>query len=264
MLTLLRVKKHQQLETLNCLKYQITGYEAEVINYLERLQHFLKNELRTLQSIIKQRLLDETYYSLEKNKKAPQVKDQSRIIQTALKHGIVDIIREYRYKFIKKSSKIFESISLQYDEIGKTDENIYGSFEYQSVFDDAFKQGFLTANNSALIHRISKVLKSASLSKLAKIDDEISNIIKEEFVYLEEQVKSKALNLSQLLLEEFFNSLKAPIDTFENTLQNSEKLLLGHIAFLKEDESSRYDRSKQLHERIKSIELHKKLDRLVF
>ncbi len=253
-LDLLKSKKTKQEETLKYLEYQIMGYEAEITNYLERLQHYLNNELQTLQSIIKQRLMDETFYSLETNKRTPKLSDQSRIIQTALKNGIVDIIREYRYKFIKKSSKIFETISLQYDEISASSENAYGSFEYESIFGEAFNKGFLTADNSTLINRISKVLKHATLSKLTKTDEEISAIIKEEFVYLQTQVKAKALNLSQTLLEEFIINLRAPIDFFQNNLDRNEKLLLNHIEFLKEDEASRNNKAIELYERIKIIE----------
>ncbi len=250
----LKAKKAKQEETLKYLQYQITGYEAEISNYLERLQHYLKNELKTLQTTIKQRLMDETFYSLETNKKTPKISDQTRIIQTALKNGIIDIIREYRYKFIKKSSKIFESISLQYDEISQTSENAYGSFEYENIFGDAFSKGFLTADSSTLVSRISKVLRSASLGKLTKTDEEMGEIIKEEFVYLQTQVKEKALTLSQTLLEEFFKNLRAPVDFFQNNLNHKEKLLLNHIEFIKEDEATRNNKAIELHKHIKTIE----------
>ncbi|QOY55270.1 dynamin family protein [Candidatus Sulfurimonas marisnigri] len=245
-LALLKVEKSKQEEASKRLKDQIAGYEAEASNYLQTLQNNLQNDLRELQNIIKQRLMDETLYCLEKEKKAPLISSISRIIQTALKHGLVDIIREYRYKFIKKTSKIFEVITLQYDEIEEIN---------QTPFDDAFKKGFLTANSETLIRRVSKVLVSASLSKLTNIDDEIATIIKDEFIYLQEQVKQKALNLSQTLLEEFFSSLREPLDTLNNRVTKNEELLQNHIAFINEDESTRNDKSKQLHERIKNIEL---------
>jgi len=254
-LSILKIKKNRQQETLERLKYQIEGYEAEASNYLERLQNFLENELIKLKTIIRQRIMDETRYSLEKDKQTPQIAAQTRIIESALKHGLVDILREYRYKFIKKSSKISQVITLQYDEIKQTDEDIYSDFNHQTIFDDAFKQGFLTANTATLIQRVSKVLKTVSLSKLDKTDDEIKKIIKEEFIYLETGIKDKALKLSRSLLEEFFTNLRKPINTIEKTLEQSESILENHMAFLKEDESSRSKKSIQLYERIKIVEL---------
>ncbi|QOY51373.1 dynamin family protein [Candidatus Sulfurimonas baltica] len=245
-LTLLKIEKSKQEEASKRLKDQIAGYEAEASNYLQTLQNQLQNELRELQNIMKQRLMDETLYTLEKDKKAPLVSSISRIIQTALKHGLVDIIREYRYKFIKKTSKIFEIITLQYDEIDKAQE---------PHFDDAFKKGFLTISNETLIRRISKVLGSASLTKLTKIDEEISTIIKDEFIYIQEQVQQKALNLSKTLLKEFFASLSEPLDTINDKVVKNEELLQNYILTIKEDENTKHEKSKQLYQRIKNIEL---------
>jgi len=250
----LKQKKDKQLGTLKNLKQQIAGYEVEVSTYVDGLQYFLTNELKTLQSIIKQRLMDDVYYSLEKNKKAPPLKDQTRIIQTALKHGIIDIIREYRYKFIQKSSKVLETINLQYDEINGTSDDAHEDFDHQSVFGDAFNQGFLTSNNSALIEKISKVVDGAKSSNLSKIGDSVVVIIKDEFVYLEQQVKAKALEVSKTLLNEFFISLKEPIKTIENKLDHDEKVLEEHISFLDQSEVSSHDRSIKLHDQIKKIE----------
>lgn len=251
----LKIKKSQHLETFERLKYQISSYEEEVKTYLGSLQHFLDNELIKLQNIIKQRLLDETRYSLEKENKAPQKNRLTTIIESALKHGLVDIIRDYRYKFIQKSTKIFETMTLQYDDIKEVDEKTYSSFNPQGIFTDAFSQGFLTTNNDTLILRVSKVVKHASINKLTKIDSEISTIIKEEFIHIQTLVKNKSLTLSETLLEEFFISLKEPIDLFESNLNHNEELLKNHALFLKEDEASRNDKSIQLRERIKSIEL---------
>jgi signal recognition particle receptor subunit beta len=250
----LKQKKEKQLGTLKNLKQQIAGYEVEVSTYVEGLQYFLTNELKTLQSIIKQRLMDEVYYSLEKNKKTPSLKDQTRIIQTALKHGIIDIIREYRYKFIQKSSKVLETINLQYDEIEGSTNDTHEEFDYQSVFGDAFNQGFLTSNNSALIDKIAKVVDGAKASNLTKIGNSVVAIIKDEFVYLEQQVKAKALEVSKALLDEFFISLKEPIKTIENKLDHDEKVLEEHISFLDQSEVSSHDRSIKLHDQIKKIE----------
>jgi hypothetical protein len=145
-------------------------------------------------------------------------------------------------------------VALQYDEISPDSQSSYGTFEHETLFGDSFNKGFLTADNSALISKVSKVLGTATLSKLTKVDDEISEIIKEEFVYLQNQVKEKALTLSQTLLEEFFKNLRAPIDFFQNTLEHNEALLLHHIEFLKEDELFKEKKAMELYERIKTIE----------
>ncbi len=42
---------------------------------------------------------------LKKTKKRPESSRIKTIVETAIKDGIVDVIRDYRYKFIKKKSK---------------------------------------------------------------------------------------------------------------------------------------------------------------
>lgn len=251
----LKIKKARQLEVFKLLKDQISGYEIELLNYIDKLQQFLDNELKKLQGVLKQRLVDETLYSLEKNKKTPHSSDQIRIIESALKHGLIDIIREYRHKFVKKSSKISEIITLQYDDIITTNEEVHGGFDHTAVFGDSFKNGFLTSNYEILIKKIAKLLSGASLNKLTKTDEELTLIIKDEFINIQEQLKNKALKLSQELLKEFINGLKEPMYTFEASLSKNEQLLQRHIQLLKEDETLKEKKSVQLFERINKIEL---------
>lgn len=254
-LNTLKNQKIKQESSLKLLTSQISGYEIELTNYIDTLQSFLDNELKSLQVIIKQRLMDETKYCLEKDKKAPLISSQSRIVETALKHGLIDIIREYRYKFIKKSSKISEIISLQFDEIKENDDDETNTnFDHKSIFDESFKRGFLTSNNSALLQRLTKVLGNASLSKLEKIDSNISEIIKDEFIYIESKLKSKALTISKTLLDEFFSSLKENVELFQNKINESEELLVNHMKFLKDDDGSRQTKSLEIHRQIDSIE----------
>ncbi|MFT7002973.1 MAG: putative GTPase [Sulfurimonas sp.] len=253
-LSKLKIKKDKQLEIFKLLKNQISGYEIELSNYVDKLQLFLDNELKKLRGVVKQRLIDETLYTLEKDKKTPHIKDQSRIIDSALKNGLIDIIRDYRHMFVEKSSKISEIITLQYDDIKPTEENIHSSFDYTSVFGNSFDNGFLTSNNEALVQKVSKLLSTASLKKITKTDEELSVIIQDEFVHIQEQLKSRALNLSYELLNEFIIGLKKPINDFEENLSSTEKLLQNHISFLNEDANSRQKKSVELYERINIIE----------
>ena len=254
-LHILQATKANQQEVFERLKRQINGYEVELSNYLARLQIFLDNELKTLQGVLKQRLIDETTYTLEKRKAAPELKDIQRIIQSALKHGLMDIIREYRYKFVQKSTEISEIIRLQYDEIKEAREDEYSAFDYSTVFGDSFESGFLTSNYEVLLQRVSKLLTSTSLKKMLRTDEELALIIKDEFISIDSALKLKAQNLSQKLLREFILSLNRPIIELQEALEKSETMLQNHIKSLKENTSTREVKSLQLYERIKGIEL---------
>lgn len=251
----LKTKKAKQLEIFKLLKNQISGYEVELSNYVDKLQQFLDNELKKLRNVLKQRLMDETLYTLEKDNNRPNINDQRRIIDSALKHGLIDIIRDYRYKFVEKSSKISEIITLQYEDIQTVDKDIYSNFDHTAIFGDTFENGFLTSNYETLIKKVSKLLATASLKNITKIDEDLALIIEEEFIHIQEQLKNRALTLSKELLKEFIIGLKEPVNTLEENLSNNEKLLQKHISLLKEDTSTREKESIELYERIKIIEL---------
>ena len=254
-LSQLQAKKVKQLESFELLKHQISGYEVELTNYLSRLQIFLDNELKSLQGVLKQRLIDETQYTLEKRNATPELKDIQRIVNSALKHGLMDIIREYRYKFVQKATEISEIIRLQYNDIQKVQEKEYSEFDHSGVFGDSFESGFLTSNYEVLLDRVSKLLTTASLKKLLTTDEELALIIKDEFLFIHTQLKSKALSLSEVLLKEFIVSLKKPITELQESLDNSEKMLQNHIRLLKENATTKEVKSLELYERIKRIEL---------
>ena len=251
----LKSKKNMRMETLKLLKEQIGGYELEITEYLKKLQYFLDDELKKLQTVIKQRLVDETKYHLQNGKKTPPLSDVSRIIDTAIKNGVVDVVREYRYKFIQKSSKIYEAITLQYDILETNFEEGKKAFNGENSFADEFNKGFLTFGSSTFIANAFKLLSGATLSKLQTTDAQLDELIKDELTYLQTRVKEKALSLSKTLLEEFFVTLKEPISLFQNALERNEQLLQNHVSLVKEDESSRREKSLELGKKIKSLEL---------
>ena len=78
----------------------INYYKNDAKSYIDSLETFLQSELLELQNIIKQRVVNDTRYSLEK-KKRPENARVKVIVETAIKDGIIDVIRDYRYKFIK-------------------------------------------------------------------------------------------------------------------------------------------------------------------
>lgn len=100
------------------MREDIMVYKNDAKNYIETLETFIKNELLDLQNVIKQRVFNDVKYSFEKTKKRPENERIKTIIQTAIKDGIIDVIRDYRYKFIKKSQDIGEICEQKYHDFG--------------------------------------------------------------------------------------------------------------------------------------------------
>lgn len=240
-----QVKKEQEQTRFKELSIQLKAYEEETKNYLDSLTHFLENELMDLQEIIKQRLLDETLYSLKNEKKTPQKRRIVLIVDTALKHGIVDILREYRYKFSKKTKQISTALEHQYLDMGVS---------LKEIETDALGNGFLTQSYSSLHESVERVLKRAKVKNLSAIETQLKESIKEEFDAISSMIKQRAKDTTDELLSEFFSYLAEPIKVAKEQLVENEKLVTEHIKHSQEDQSLKTQRQTALLSEIKLVE----------
>ncbi|RXJ65708.1 ATP-binding protein [Halarcobacter ebronensis] len=246
-------KKDTNKRIFASLSEDINLYKNDAKNYLETLEAFLSTELIELQNIIKQRVFNDVKYSFEKTKKRPESSRIKTIVETAIKDGIIDIIRDYRYKFIKKSQNIGEICEQKYQELGFVIGHKNDNFDARGFFQDDFKSGFLTSSNEVLISKIVHEVEDSKANKLPELDRALETFIKEEFSSIENTIKQKAKKVSELLIENFFNTIAEPLKVFEHKLKKDEKLLEDRIENFEEREKNK---------EVVTIDIHKKIKRL--
>ena len=232
----------------------ITYYKNDTKEYVNSLETFLQSELMDLQTVIKQRVVGDVRYSFEKTKKRPENTRIRVIVETAIKDGIIDVIRDYRYKFIKKSQTIGEQCEQKYQDLGFSIGHKNENFDARGFFQDDFKSGFLTSNNEVLISQIIDAVSKSKDTKLNELDREIELLIKYQFTSIEEDLKVKAKKVSNLLIESFFTTLNAPLKTFEQKLKNDEEILQNQINSFEENDKNRAELSINIHKNIKKLE----------
>ncbi|WP_044417297.1 dynamin family protein [Halarcobacter anaerophilus] len=247
-------KKDTNKRIFASLKEDINLYKSDVTNYLETLEAFLSSELIELQNIIKQRVFNDVKYSLEKDKRKPENSRIKTIVETAIKDGIIDIIRDYRYKFIKKSQSIGEICEQKYQDLGFVMGHKNDNFDARGFFQDDFKSGFLTSSNELLINKILKEVKDTKQSKLLEFDRAIDAQIKGEFSSIEKTIKEKAKKISEMLIENFFKAIAEPLNVFEHKLKKDEKLLQDRIENFEEKEKNKEVVTMDIHKKIKRLE----------
>jgi len=183
---------HKQTKSENVyfeeLTFALESYEQEAVLYLASLTQFLQNELDTLCEVLKKRLLDETKYSLEKEKTTPQKRRIILIVDKAIKHGLVDILRDYRYKFSKKTKQISSALQHQFND---------KSISLQELQTQALGNGFLTQNYNSFHESVHGVLKVATLKNLNTIESQLKVGINEEFSDISTMVKLRAGEISK-------------------------------------------------------------------
>ena len=232
----------------------INYYKNDEKEYIISLETFLQSELIELQTVIKQRVVGDVRYSFEKTKKRPENSRIKVIVETAIKDGIIDVIRDYRYKFIKKSQTIGEQCEQKYHDLGFTIGHKNENFDARGFFQDDFKSGFLTSNNEVLISQIIDAVSKAKDSKMNELDREIELLIKNQFASIETDIKTKAKKVSTLLIESFFSTLNAPLKTFEQKLKNDEEMLQNQINSFEENDKNKAQLSIDIHKNIKKLE----------
>lgn len=247
-------RKSVNTRIFQAMNEDINYYKNDAKEYINSLETFLQSELIDLQNVIKQRVVGDVRYSFEKTKKRPENTRIRVIVETAIKDGIIDVIRDYRYKFIKKSQTIGEQCEQKYQDLGFTIGHKNENFDARGFFQDDFKSGFLTSNNEVLISQIIDAVSKSKDTKLNELDREIELLIKYQFTSIEEDIKVKAKKVSNLLIESFFTTLNAPLKTFEQKLKNDEEILQNQINSFEENDKNRAELSINIHKNIKKLE----------
>ena len=253
-LTEFEKKKVVNKRIFDAMNEDIVYYKKDAKNYIDSLETFLESELVDLQTVIKQRVISDVRYSFEKTKKKPESSRIKVIVETAIKDGIIDVIRDYRYKFIVKSQSIGEQCEQKYQDFGFVLGHKNDNFDARGFFQDDFKSGFLTSNNEILISQITGAVSKSKASKLNELDREIENFIKGQFEAIEENIKTKANKISNYLVETFFETLNAPLNRVKQKLQDEENILQNQIKSFEDNDKNRANLSIEIHKKIKNLD----------
>ncbi|MFW0713092.1 dynamin family protein [Aliarcobacter butzleri] len=247
-------KKAVNTRIFQAMSEDITYYKNDAKSYINSLETFLESELIDLQTVIKQRVVSDVKYSFEKMKKRPENSRIKVIVETAIKDGIIDVIRDYRYKFIKKSQTIGEQCEQKYHDLGFAIGHKNENFDARGFFQEDFKSGFLTSNNEVLISQIIDAVSKSKDSRINELDREIEALISTQFTSIEDDLKVKAKKVSNMLIDSFFTTLNAPLKQFEQKLKNDEETLQNQLNSFEENDKNKDVISINIHKNIKKLE----------
>ncbi|RXJ86319.1 dynamin family protein [Arcobacter sp. CECT 8985] len=247
-------KKTANEKIFQAMKEDILYYKDDTKNYINSLETFLVSELIELQNVIKQRVISDVKYTYEKHKKKPEDSRTKSIVQTAIKDGIIDIIRDYRYKFIKKSQSIGEICEQKYHDFGFAIGHKNDNFDARGFFQEDFKSGFLTKSNDILISKIINAVNKTKATKLEELQSKIELFLKQEFSTIEKSITTKANEISQMLINNFFDALNAPLKHFEDKLKSDEEILNNQLKLAQENDKNRDTLSLEIHKKLKKLE----------
>jgi len=247
-------EKKNKLKIVRALEEDISFYKSTATKYLESLESFLDSEIIALQSIIKNRLVDDVRYTLEKDKSTPPIARIKVIVDTALKDGLIDIIRDYRYKFIKKTETIAQNIEQKYQDDGLKLAKKSDNFNVQELFSEHFNKSFSASNSDLLVSKIGAVVSKTKLSKISDFDSSLQNILSDELESMQEKMKEKASGVSYTLINSFFENIGEPLKEMNRALEQNEKVLKEQIKRVDISENEKEDEKLNIHKKTKKLE----------
>ncbi|MBF7042072.1 dynamin family protein [Campylobacter volucris] len=238
---------------LNFKNYELGEENQKLINEFKNLQNKLeqvkeelehiftlkddgKDEtsalLRLLAKKLQEKIIDELKYN-QNNKKKNDVSRLNTIIETTLKDGIFDLLRELKYESQLKLDEIKNNLSLKYDFLNDILQSNHSDFKnlVQEKIDNIFNNDILFNLKASLIESIHQTndiyklhLEQQILDKLNELNiQNLAQNIKnnQEFIIL---LKTK---LAQYEKEQElkFKDLKELILSVENNEQKSKELL---------------------------------------
>jgi len=142
---------------LEQIKTSVAQSKEEMEHYFGTLQKFASNQLDKLQNVVKRRITDDVSYEFSKNKKAPKEERIGSMIETAMKDGLVDVVRDYRYEFQKKMQSALEYMDAQYGEF-KSDTSAH-HFDARAFCEEHLGSLLIFKNSTIVISGVNDAIK---------------------------------------------------------------------------------------------------------
>ena len=229
-------------EQIKKLNEKILDEKEELIGYFSTLENFSKNKFSSLQAVVKRRVLDDVSYEIRKNKKKPEEKRITYMVETALKDGFIELLRDYRYQFSKKIESSFEKISRDFSGFIKSNNRPSDAKEF---FEKHFGDLNLLSSNAVLITKVNSAIKSFSKKDIDGLSVTLELHFQSALDELYQKFNLKTKKINQDLVEEFELECKAPVEIIEFEMNSKEQIL---SCAQKRAEDRSFDASSRLEE----------------
>jgi predicted GTPase len=197
------------------------------------------------------RVYDDVKYELNKNKKKPTEERIAYIVESGLKDGTIDLIRDFRFSFSKKSLSVEERLSALFEDV-KTNLDI-PKFDAKAFFENQTSR--INLNFSVLILRVLTNLRKCSKSTVEEFGNSISSHLNDEFVIIKKELLRILKTLNNNLIDDFALRNEEPLSRAKNIMIDEAKSLKRQIKMLAFDRQRVEERKKNIEEKLSILNL---------
>jgi len=251
-LEVLNLKKDENIQNISQMREELLSCKADLNAFSKGLDSFIEAQLFRAKTRLQSRLMDDFTYSLEKKKTKEFLDNLNLSLDLALKDTMVDVLRDYRYKFIQKSQTLAKKIHLQYESYELTEIEIEEGSVLESV-NKHFKAGLVQNASYVLCSKLQKAFSKAKEKNLSSLSQQVQENLQESYDNLNEELNLKVEVIAKALIEELYISLSKPLVIFEKNLEDEEELLSYSLINYEKDEGKRGEHSLYIHKQLKVL-----------
>ena len=252
-LEVLNLKKDENIQRIKQMTFEIQGYKEELGSFTKGLESFLQAQVFRIKQRLESRLMDDFIYALEKKKKKEFIEGLGLVLDLAFKDGLIDVLRDYRYKFIQKSQSIGKKIEFQYESYDLKVSTMQTEESVLELSNKHFKASSLHSSSSFLTSKLKKIFASSNAKELSSLQENLDLFLSEAFDTLLEDVQLKVMDISDVLIQELFETISQPLVVFEKTLHEEESLLSLNLINYEKDDKKRDMYSLEVHTQLKVL-----------
>lgn len=205
-------------------KFDVTiqNEKEDLKEYFITLKNLAQSRILQLQSIIKRRVIDDVSYEKRRNKQRPQAKRIEYFIDTGIKDGFIELLREYRYGFEKKMSEIFERIKREFSQL-EVEKNM--QMEAKEFFQIYFNDTNLSASNKPVIFEVNNLIDSYWKKDIDVLDSKLESVFEKCFREITTSFLQKSIQINENLYVSFEELIKSASQNVKNSLKEQQQLL---------------------------------------
>lgn len=241
----------QNLITIEKIQSQTNEAKKSLKNYFKTLENFIEGKLNSLKSLVIQRVCDDVSYEWRKNKKKPKDERIKYMIETTMKDGIVDSIRDYRYEFSKRMENELEQINL-IDTTAKFKEK--NSFNAKEYFEQNFGTNFLSGNYTITNQRVLNALIKVKKDDIEIFSVALDDIFKDTIEDLSKTILYTLNVVNENLLNGFTQRVSGPTNNLKEALKEREDRLQAQILLLQGGKDKTNKRVHELDDKINTLQ----------
>jgi predicted GTPase len=255
-LSLFESEKIINKEKHHIIREEISFYQTQMREYLHSLERFVHNEINDLRNNLYYKISSDIKYTYTVKKEPLDLNTITIMINTTIKDAIVDITRDYIYKFIKKSQNISDIIEIKYSQSNLKVQST--SMNISDVFQNDLNIDLISYNSDYLISQIKKVLHSSQKNNLSSSFKELEHIINQEMINLNDIFIDKIQGVNTDLIKIFFKTLEYPLIQLEEKIYFDEDNLKKHINDFKNNVHNKEELSIQISKNLQQLQSYKK------